>query len=811
MDAFLQDLRYATRSFSRTPGFTLVAILTLAVGIGANTAIFTLVNAVLIERLPFKDPAQLVAIWEENARRPGRANVVAPANYLRWRERARSFTAMSAFADGRSILTGGGDPIEVTHQLAIGPLFSVLGVTPLYGRIFSDAELSNRNFNAAILSYAFWTNRFDADPSVVGRTIVLDGNATTVVGVMPPDVRLLFTSNSLVARPTDVWLNYPLPESARTPRGRSISVVARLQPGATIERARAEMNAIAASLATELPDFDTGWTARVIPLRDELAGELRPALLVLTGAVAFVLLIACANVANLLLARGATRQREVAIRTALGAARSRVIRQLLTESVLLALAGGAGGVLIAQWSLDALLAVSPDDLSRLGHVTLSYPVLAFTAVVSIATAIICGLAPALEGARSDVHDTLKDGTRQLGGSPRQRRMRQAFVVAEVALAVVLLVSAGLMLRTFASLRAVDTGLDTRGVLTARVSLPARKYDTPAQTLIFYRDAVQRLGATSGVRSVGMISYLPFAGLGAGTRFSIVGQPLPPRGSDPTTDVSVVDNGYFETLRIPLLRGRLFTAPEMTTRSNVVIINQQFASQYFADRDPIGQRVVISMTDPNVPTEIIGIVANTKFTSLRADARAAAYWPHPQLPYSAMTFTVRTDSDPLALAPAIARVVHDIDKDQPLSDVRSLDQWIGKTLAQDRFTSLILSVFAGAALLLASIGIYGVLSYAVTQRTAEIGIRVALGAERWDIVRMVLAYGGTLTGLGLAIGIALALVATRAISSLLFATTTTDPLTLVMVVLLLAVVALAAVYLPARRAAYIPPTEALRYQ
>jgi putative ABC transport system permease protein len=368
-----------------------------------------------------------------------------------------------------------------------------------------------------------------------------------------------------------------------------------------------------------------------------------------------------------------------------------------------------------------------------------------------------------------------------------------------------------MLRTFASLRAVDTGLDTRGVLSARVSLPARKYNTPAKTLVFYREAVQRLGATTGVRSVGMISYLPFAGLGAGTRFSIVGQPLPARGSDLTTDVSVVDNGYFETMRIPLLRGRLFTAREMTTPSNVVIVNQTFASQYFPDREPIGQRVVISMTDPNVPTEIIGIVANSKFASLRADARAAAYWPHPQLPYSAMTFTVRTDGEPLALAPAVERVVHAIDKDQPLSDVRSMDQWVGKTLAQDRFTSLILSVFAFAALLLASIGIYGVLSYAVTQRTAEIGIRVALGAERWDIVRLVLAYGGTLTGMGLAIGIGLALMVSRAISSLLFATTTTDPMTLALVVLILAAVALAAVYFPARRAAHIPPTEALRYQ
>src|SRR5262245_6829473 len=408
---------------------------------------------------------------------------------------------------------------------------------------------------------------------------------------MPPDVRLLYKSDSLVGRPTDLWLNFPMPASARTPRGRSISVIARLKPGVTLAQSRAEMTAIAANVAAEFPEFDTGWSANVIPLREELAGELRPALIVLAGAVAFVLLIACANVANLLLARGAVRQREVAIRSALGAARGRVVRQLLTESLILAAVGGVAGLFVARWSLDVLLTISPVDVSQLGRVELSTPVLAFTALASIATAVVCGLARAIEGARTDVQDSLRDGARQVGGGVRHRRLRQAFVVAEVALAVVLLVGAGLMLRTFASLQAVQPGLDTHNVLTARVALPGRKYNEPQKTLGFYREALNRRRNLPGVESAGLISYLPFAGLGAGTSMSIVGQPEPPPGQALGTDVSVVDNGYFETMRIRLLRGRLFSAREMVERSNVVIVNEALASKYFPGQDPLGQRPV----------------------------------------------------------------------------------------------------------------------------------------------------------------------------------------------------------------------------
>ena len=809
MDSLIQDLRYAVRMCVRTPGFTAIAVLALAIGIGANTAIFTIVNAALIERLPYKNPERLVIVWEHNSRRPGRMNTVAPANYLRWRERATAFDDLAGFVDTRANLTGSGEPEELTVQNVTGGFFPILGVSPIVGRTFTDAENADRNANVAILTYALWQRRFGGDPSIVGRTIQLNGTPATVVGVMPPDVRLL-TRNSLVGKSADLWHPWVIPPEAREPRGRFMSVIGRLKPGVPITQAQSQMNTVAAGLTAEFPRFDTGWSVRTVPLRDELAGELRPALLMLAGAVAFVLLIACANVANLLLARGAVRQREIAIRTALGAARLRLIRQLLTESLVLGLLGGAVGLIVAQWGLDAMVSLSPIDLTRYGDIRLSYPVLAFTAAVSILTAAICGFAPAVEGARTDVQESLKEGARQGGTGVRHRRLRQTFVVAEIALAVVLLVGAGLLLKSFASLQGVNPGLDTRNVLTMRVVLPDRKYDDAA-ALRFFREATRLIEAIPGVQSAGAISYLPFAGLGAGTNFAIVGEPPPQPGQDHGTDVSVCDNGYFRTMRLPLVRGRLFTEREMQEKSNVVVINEALAARYFPNQDPIGQRLVINMSDQNVPTEIIGIVANAKFSDLRGETRPQTYWPHPQLPYSAMTVTVRTGSDPMSFASAVQHEVQGIDKDQPVSDVRTMDQWVARTLGQARFTSLLLTIFAGVALLLASIGIYGVMSYAVSQRTSEIGIRLALGAERRDILKMIVGNGIRLAAIGLATGVVLAVALSRTLTSLLYETTGTDPMTFGSVIAVLAFVAVLASYLPARRAARITPVEALRYQ
>ena len=708
------------------------------------------------------------------------------------------------------MLTGGGDPEEVTTQLVLGDMFRILAVPAMLGRTFTPAELSDSASNVAILSYALWQRRFSGDPGIVGRAIQLNNAATTVVGVMPPDVQVV-ASRSQVGKPTDLWIPYPLPAEARTPRGRSISVIGRLKPGERrSSRRRRRWTRLRRGSRRSFPRSTPAGASASSHCVDELAGNIRPALLLLAGAVAFVLLIACANVANLLLARGAARHREIAIRSALGAARIRVMRQLLTESLVLGLTGGLVGLLVAQWSLAALVAMSPVDLTTLGHIRMSYPVLLFTAAVSLITAIVCGFAPAFEGARTDVQESLKEGTRQVGGA-RARRLRQAFVVSEVALAVVLLVGAGLLIRSFASLRSVDPGLDTRNVLTMRVTLPARKYNEPGKTLRFFADAESRVAAIPGVQSVGMVSFLPFTVLGAATNFDIVGQPPAPPSAALGTDVTVCDVGYFQTLRLPLLKGRLFTEREMREKSNVVVINDALAQRYFPGQDPIGKQLVIYMTERNEPTEIIGVVGSSKFLDLRAAAQPASFWPHPQLPYTGMTLTVRTASDPLSFASSVEREIHAIDKDQPVSDVRTMDQWIARSLAQARFSSMLLSIFAGLALLLASIGIYGVMSYAVTQRTSEIGIRLALGAETQNILSLVVGNGLRMTGLGLLIGVLLALPLTRTLASLLFNIGSTDPLTFLGVVVVLAAVALLATYLPARRASHIAPVEALRCQ
>ncbi len=796
---------------ARAPGFTATTVLALALGIGANTAIFTVVNAVLLERLPFKDASRLVVLWEESARRPAHPNTVAPANFLRWRDRATAFESMAALADSRVNLTGTGSPEELVVQYVTHGFFDVLGVPALKGRTFTARELSDPDADVTVLGYALWQRRFGGDPAIVGRTIDINGKPQLVVGVMPKGVGLLLPSGSLVGKPSDLWMPYVLPPGAREPRGRYLSVIARLKGGASIEQARSQMQVIGRGLQSELPAFDTGWTTEVVPIRQELSGELRPALLVLLGAVAFVLLIACANVANLLLARGAARQREMALRAALGAERGRVVRQLLTESLLLAVLGGAAGLLVAEWALSLMMAISPVDLGGLNGAHLSLPVLAFTGAVSLVTAILCGLAPAFEGSRADVQQTLKEGVRQGGANVRHRRLRHAFVVAEIALAVVLLIGAGLMLRTLANLRGVNPGFDPRNVLTLRMTLPIAKYKEEGSRTRFFRQLEDRVRTLPEVQDVGAISFLPLAGLGAATSFTIVGQPPPPAGQDYVADVCVVDNGYFTAMRVPLLRGRLFTDREMRETSNVVVISQALADRYFAGRDPLGQRLVIHMSSSPVPTEIIGVVGDVQLNDLVTAPRALTYWPHPQLAYTAMTMTVRTASDPLSVAPLVEHEVHAIDKDQPVADVRSMEQWVGRSRSGARFSATLLAIFAGLALVLAAIGIYGVMSYSVSQRTGEIGIRLALGADTRTILRLVVRNGLILSATGLGIGVLLALALDRALTSLLFRTSRTDPATFATVVALLAAVSLLATYVPALRASRIEPMQALRDQ
>jgi len=807
----MNDLRFALRQLFKSPGFTFVAVLTLALGIGANTAIFTIVNAVFLEKLPYREADRIAVIWEINADRPERSNVVAPANFIRWKERLTAFESLAAYAETRANLVDGGSPEELIAQNVTAEYFSVIGVGPFLGRAFTAEEAATPKSSAVILSYELWQRRFGADHSIIGRIIQLNGRPQTVIGVMPAGARLFLKAGSLVDKPVDFWWPFVLGPEARQPMGRYLSVIGRLKPGVSIENARTEMNAISASLTAELPEFDTGWSVKVVPLRAELSGEIRSALLLLSGAVVFVLLIACANVANLLLARGSARRHEMAIRAALGATRAQLIKQLLIECLLLGILGGLAGLLVAQWSLALLEALSPVDLATAGHLSLGYPVLAFTAAVSIFTAVACGLASAFEGSRGDVQQALVQGGRQIGGGVRHRRLRHAFVIAEMALAVVLLVGAGLMLRSFASMRQVDPGFDSNSVLTMRMQLPRAKYPDDSARIRFFRELTARVSALPGVQAAGAVSYLPMAGLGAATSFTIEGQPPSAPGQDKSTAVTVCQNGFLQALKIPLLRGRLFTEQEMQEKRDVVIINEALARQYFPNEDPIGKRVTIDMADENVPTEIVGIVGDTRGVDLVTPARPESFWPHPQLGYNLMTLTVRTAGNPLGSAQAIEAQVHALDKDQPVSDVRTMDQWVARSLAQTRFSSSLLIAFAGLALLLAAVGIYGVMSYAVSQRTAEIGVRLAVGAEGKDILKMIVWDGVRLAGTGLALGLLLAVALSRALTSLLFQTMSADPATYAVVITVLGGVALLASYLPARRASKIPLVQALRYQ
>jgi putative ABC transport system permease protein len=805
----MNDFFFALRQLRKSPGFSFLAIVTLALGIGANSAIFTIVHAVFLEQLPYRDANRIVAIWETNAARPGRSNTAGPANFIRWQERATSFASLAAYAESRANLTGSGNPEELIAQNVTANYFSVIGVEPFLGRTFTAAESADPKSSAVILTHELWDRRFGSDPAIVGRTIHLNGKPQTIVGVMPAGVRLFLKTGSLVDKPVDFWWPFALGPKDRAPRGRYLTAIGRLKAGATIEQARAEMNAISASITTELPEFDTGWGVKVVSLREELSGEIRPALLVLSGAVAFVLLIACANVANLLLARGAARRHEMAIRTALGASRARLVRQLLSESLVLGILGGLLSLLVAQWSLSLLESLSPVESLTTDQFSLSYPMLGFTSAVSIFTALACGVVSAWSGSRPDVQQALVEGGRQIGGNLRHRRLRHAFVIAEIALAVVLLIGAGLMLRSFAAMHKVDPGFDAHHVLTLRMQLPRAKYPDDAARIRFFREVTKRVANLPGVLSDGLVSYLPMAGLGAGTGFTIEGQPPSAPGQEKTTAVTVCDNGYFQALKVPLLRGRLFTEQETLEKRNVVLINEALARQYFPGQNPIGQRVTIDMTEPNVPTEIIGVVGDTRAVDLVTPSKPECFWPHPQLAYNLMTLTVRTSGDPLAAASAIEAQVHAFNKDQPVSDVRTMEQWVAKSLAQTRFSSLLLVAFAGLALVLAAVGIYGVMSYAVSQRTSEIGVRLAVGAEEKDILRMIISDSARLAGLGLGLGLFLGVALSRTLTSLLFQTLATDLVTYGVVITLLGLVAILASYVPARRASRVNPMVALR--
>jgi putative ABC transport system permease protein len=808
METLWQDLRQGARSLVKQPTFTIVAVITLAIGISANTAIFSVVHAVLLQSLPYPDADRLVMVWETRRTNPSGQNVINIGNFFDWKERNRVFEDMAAFRDTSVILTGGGEPEEIPSQVATTGLFNILGVSPILGRSFAPDDGKPGQPGVVVISYGLWQRRFGGDPRIIGRKLILNGAESTVIGVMPAGFNWGSNPGSLTTENGKIWSPLQIDEQNRPRRGRGAMAVARIKAGISLEQARAEMSAIHGQIEQQYPEFNAGWGVNLVPLREQFAGKIRLALLALLGAVGMVLLIACANVANLLLARAAARQREVAVRAALGANRGRIIRQLLTESLLLAGLGGLAGLTLAWWGADLLVSLAPPDLLNLTQVKLNAVVLGFTLGITLATGVIFGLAPAFEATRLNLSESLKEGGKSAGGM-RAQRLRSSLVVLEVAMALVLLVGAGLLIRSFTRLQGIDPGFNARNILTMSVALPRSKYDNDQKRVNFFREAVAQMQALPGVESAGAVNSLPFASFHSGTSVDIEGRPILPVVQKLKTGVMVTDANYFRTMQIPLKRGRLFTDQEAAEMRHVVIINEAFAQRHFQNEDPLGKRVTIYMKDDNQPCEIIGIVGDSKHRGLDAGIGPMSYWPHPELASSGMTFVIRAKGDASAITSGARNVIRTLDPAQPVGDARSMESLIGSSMAVARFNTLLLTIFAVVAMLLAGVGIYGVMAYSVEQRSREIGVRMALGARASDVLRLVVGRGMTLALLGVAIGVAASFALTRLMETMLFNVSATDPLTFAGIPLLLALVALLACLIPARRATKVDPMVALR--
>ena len=801
MTTLIQDLRYALRMLLKNPGFAAVAVFALALGIGANTAIFSVVNTILLRSLPYDDPDRLMVV-KENKLPQFPEFSVSPGNFLDWRKQNASFEKLAAVqGSSYNLVTSDDEPERLDGARVSAGLFEMLGVKPVQGRTFLEEEDQPGHQNVVVLSSNLWKRRFGSDPNIIGQSITMSAASYTIIGIMPPSFQFL-------DRDIDLWTPIAFTAAQAQQHGSHyISVIGRLKPGVTTEQARTEMSGIAARLAEQYPSSNAGWSTIVVPMQQFEVRDIKPALLVLLGAVALVLLIACANVANLLLARSTARQKEIAIRTALGASRSRVVRQLLTESVVLAVVGGAAGLLLAAWGTRSLLALAPEDLPRVKDVALDGRVLGFTLLVTLITGIVFGLVPALQASRPNLNETLKEGGRGTTGG--HHRIRSSLVITEVAVALVLLVGAGLLIRSFIRLQQVNPGFNTKNAMSANVALPGRKYPNSDQYLSFFTQLIEKIAALPGVVAVGATQSLPIQGdylVG----FNIQGRPPDPPGEDKSTNYYAVTPDYFKAMGIPLLRGRLFTEQDSKNAPRVAVINEAMARTYFSDEDPIGKGINLSQGREGF-REIVGIVGDVKQYGLAQPTTLQTYEPYLQMPFSAVTLVVRTEGNPAALSGPIRSEVLALDKEQPVSRIRTLDQIISGSVQQQRFTMLLLGVFAGVALILAAVGLYGVMSYAVTQRTHEIGIRMALGANTGNVLRLVVGHGMLLALIGVAIGLAGAFAFTRVMSKLLFAVSTTDTVTFAGISLMLTGVALIACLVPARRATKVDPMVALRHE
>jgi predicted permease len=802
-----QDLRYGMRMLLKNPGFTIVAVIALALGIGANTAIFSVVNTVLLRPLPYKNPERLVMVWEENSKQGFPRDTPAAANYIDWRDQNHVFEAMAAMTEISFNLTGAGEPERIDGQRVSASLFRLLGVDPQLGRAFLPEEDQQGANQVVILSHGLWQRRFGSDPAIIGRTINLDGQSFTVVGVMPRNFQF-------PSRTDQLWVPIAFSAKEAGERGNHyLEVIARMKPGVSLQQAQAEMTTIATRLQQQYPQTNTSIGAVITPLHEHVVGNIKSALLILLGAVAFVLLIACANVANLLLARAAVRQKEIALRLALGASRPRMTRQFLTESVLLSAFGGGVGLLLAIVALDVLKRFIPPNISQAQAITIDAKVLVFTILVSIATGLLFGLAPAAQMANSDLNDTLKETGRDSAAGAHGNRIRGFLIISEVAVSFLLLIGAGLLINSFIRLRHVDPGFRSENLLTMKIVLPETRYPDKQRRSLFYDELLRRVETLPGVASAAVATNLPLTSSGNSVGIAIEGRADPAPDRVPIVITRVVSSGYFKTMTIPLLEGRVFTEGDKADSPPAVVISETTARRFWPGENALGKHIKVGRSTSRQPwLTVVGVVKDVRQFELIIEPQPQMYLPYRQADFfEPRSMIIRTNFDPLSLAGTVRQTVWEIDKDQPVSDISSMEEIVSDSVARQRFSMLLLGIFAGLALVLAAVGIYGVMSYSVAQRTREIGIRMALGAQRSDVLKMTVGHGFRLVLTGVAIGLAAAFVLTRVMSTLLFGVSPTDPLTFITISIVLVSVAVLASYVPARRATRVDPMFALRYQ
>jgi putative ABC transport system permease protein len=805
MKTLRQDLRYGVRMLLKSPGFTFVAVISLALGIGANTAIFSVVNGLLLRPLPYPEAEQIVDVWHTPPQEsfPGMTRFsVSPANYVDWKAQAQSFEQMAIFQDNGFSLSSGDEPVSVIGAAVSSEFFSVLRTQPKQGRAFLPEEEQVGRNQVVILGYELWQRAFGGNPQLLGQTLKLNSQSYTVIGIMPSGFQF----------PPDVDLWVPLAWDEKERATRSIHdyvVMARLKADATVAQAQTEMSLISSRLEQQYPEDNKGWGAVVIPLQEDMIGDIRPALLVLFCAVGFVLLIACANVANLMLARGANRQKEIAIRIALGAGRSRIIGQLLTESLLISITGGLLGLLLAGWGSQLLVQLSANTLPSTGDIGIDRWTLGFTLLISFAAGIIAGIAPALQFSADNTTETLKQGTGRTGGSSVKQSTRKVLVICEVALSLVLLIGAGLMIRSFWKLQQVDPGFDTSNTLTMNLGTSAVRSPEPYQQAAFFDRVLEAVSAVPGVVSVGATTTLPLAGQGSTQPFTIEGQPEPEVAKQPMALTRYISTDYFQVQGIPLRQGRFFSEKDRDNSPQVIIISEAMARQFWPGENPIGKRMTPSFHLRQGPREVIGVVGDIKGLGLDADVAATMYMPYRQTPRPFMRLVARTATAPQNFIQSISKAIYAVDKEQAVSNVRTMEQVLAASTSGRRFNMTLLMVFAGLALVLATIGVYGVMNYSVTLRQRELGIRLALGAQTGDVLRLVIGQGLMLTLTGIGLGLAAAYGLTRLMSGLLYGVTATDFVTFMGVAGMLTIVGLLASYLPARRATKVDPMIALR--